>query len=134
MTITTNGVFTIGDNSTIVEANTDNGGYPPLLPTYTLNPGTMCVYWQYMYNSGVPGQGVYWQVYSRSLLAVEWLLHDQADNLVNVIMTYNANAPGKVTYYYFTDDSTGQYSTIGVQGVDNQNSKYSYPTYHFRRS
>ena len=115
-------------NPTVIEDNDDNRGNDTAesLPTGELTPGTACVWWEYLQVAQSSQDGIYYQLDgaggSRSL-SVEYLLSDQDGIPYQVIAVMQEQSPGSLSYFYFTDGDGGANATIGVQGLDSNNSE-----------
>ncbi|MCJ1322306.1 Arginase, catabolizes arginine to ornithine and urea [Xylographa vitiligo] len=120
ITITTNGLLTIGSNASVSEGSFDNAYGPQQFPILAAFPGTAYVYWQYMQCSGTDNQGIYYQIDNGDTLSVEWLLEDDSTPPViyQYLINYNASTPGLINFYYFSPIGGGGAATIGVQGMD----------------
>lgn len=98
------------------------------MPLYTdgIEAGTAFAWWQYMYNDGLNGNGIYYQIDNGSRISVEWQMLDEAGNLTHFIVSYIANIPGNITFYFLSNGDGGADSTIGVQGINANGGKLSY--------
>ncbi|MCJ1400231.1 hypothetical protein MMC11_003435 [Xylographa trunciseda] len=120
ITVTTNGLLTIGSNISVSEGSFDNAYGPQQFPILAAFPGTAYVFWQYMQCSGTDNQGIYYQIDNGDSLSVEWLLEDGSTPPIvyQYLINYNASTPGLINFYYFSPVSGGGAATIGVQGMD----------------
>ncbi|MCJ1436946.1 hypothetical protein MMC27_006329 [Xylographa pallens] len=120
ITVTTNGLLTIGSNTSVSESSFDNAYGPQQFPILAAFPGTAYVFWQYMQCSGTNEQGIYYQIDNGESLSVEWLLEDDSTPPVvyQYLINYNASTPGLINFYYFSPIGGGGAATIGVQGMD----------------
>ena len=119
LTVTSNGVVTITNDQYSLTAFVDN---PRPLYASDIPPGSAFPWWHYM--EGVSSdQGIYWQIDKPNLLSIEWLLLDFAGQVTHFIMIYSSDAPGHVSFNYLTDGDMGANSTIGVQGLDANDSQ-----------
>ena len=75
-----------------------------------------------MYSDGQNQRGIYYQVDNSNHLSVEYLLLNGVGALCHVILTYSAQSPGNINFYYFSAGDGGVNSTIGVEGTDSNNS------------
>ena len=117
--VTSNGLLTVTD------ARFSWTGYvdaSQALYTGSVPPGTAFPWWHYMQGTGAD-HGIFYQIDAPNLLSVEWLLVDTAGKATHFLASYSSYADGHVNFYYVTDGDGGTNSTIGVQGLDTQNSK-----------
>lgn len=119
-------LLTIGPSSSNYESNTDNSPPPPLaLPSTVLLPGTAAVWWQFLQVvTGTFPEGIYYQVDGGNEVSVEWLIEDAQGLVYQFIASYNASAPGQMSFYYFATGDGGSIATIGIQGEDVNASKW----------
>ncbi|MCJ1246632.1 hypothetical protein MMC30_003841 [Trapelia coarctata] len=120
ITITTNGLITIGSSTSIYEAYTDNTPLPPSsLPASVLNPGTAAVWWQYLQVADSPSpEGVWYQIENNNAVYIEWLIEDAKGLVYQFIANYSTGSPGRMGFYYFATGDGGVDATIGIQGED----------------
>lgn len=78
-----------------------------------------------MYSDGQNYRGIYYQIDNNNHLSVEYLLLDGSAQLTHFIVTYSAQSPGNINFYYLTTGDGGANSTTGVQGNDDDGSEFN---------
>ena len=119
MLVTSNGLLTVNDRAFAWTGYVDA---PKPLYAESVPPGTACAWWHYLQGTSAD-HGIFYQIDAPNLLSVEWLLADAEGALTHFLATYSSDAEGRVNFYYVTDGDGGANSTIGVQGLDQQNSE-----------
>ena len=72
-------------------------------------------------------QGIYYQIDGDNTLSIEFIetvSGDTTGTLFHWIAQYKTTSPGLFDIYYFSDGDTGTDATVGIQGDDNDGSKY----------
>ena len=97
---------------------------PQSLYTDSLVPGTAMPWWHYMQCDGLSGRGIYYQIDNSNHLSVEFNLLDVFGRPTHFIVTYSALSVGTINFYYLSTGDGGASSTIGVQGLDGNDSEF----------
>ena len=78
-----------------------------------------------MRSDGQSQRGIYYQIDNSNHLSLEYNLLDKSGRQSHFIVTYSAQSPGNINFYYLTSGDGGADSTIGVQGQDEDGSRQS---------
>ena len=124
LTITTNGLLTLGDNTSISESFVDNNGDAPAsLYSDSVAAATVFGWWKYMYTNGGGSDGIWWQVNGAGpsqSVSVEWMMWDESGRLSWFTVGYSAARPGRWGLWFWSDGDRGNDSTVGIQGLGAQ--------------
>ncbi|MCJ1337166.1 hypothetical protein MMC09_002446 [Bachmanniomyces sp. S44760] len=122
LTITTNGILTIGDLDGGDDSNINNPPPTQQLYSFELYAGTACMWWEDLAVNPGLDQGIYYQIDGDNTLSIEFIetvSGDTTGTLFHWIAQYKTTSPGLFDIYYFSDGDTGTDATVGIQGDDN---------------